>query len=360
VTKLVRATLQAVEIGQHGVRELAPPFEVQLNPSSLQLRRETKVGSNPGERAAQVTGSELTLSVELLFDTADEGTTEEPLDVRTRSAQIATFVTPGIEGDLKSAPPSARFAWGPIVVQGVVSGFSEDLDLFAADGVPLRSRVSLTITEQDPQVMKLPTSPSPSRRRAGDPADGDLPALPNRSAFALDGETPAQLAARLGLEPEAWRAVAAASSGPGGAFAPGARIDYADTAGARPPARAAAPVVARDEVGGALSGRATDRRAAALALAAAGGVAAAAAAQTAERVTTAVLAAGRAFGDDVRTPDGDDARATTYGRGVPLRGRVEAGPAAPPPRAARGGCGCGSGIGCGCGGCGGHGCGCGG
>ncbi|HJR26261.1 MAG TPA: hypothetical protein VJ804_12370, partial [Acidimicrobiales bacterium] len=79
------------------------------------------------------------------------------------------------------------------------------------------------------------------------------------------------------------------------------------------------------------------------------------AAETAARVVSAVRAGGQAFGQDVRVPDGDDPRATTFGRGVPLRGRVEVGEAAPPPLSrGSGACGCECGCGdrragCGCG-----------
>ena len=52
------------------------------------------------------------------------------------------------------------FEWGTFLFEGYIDSFGETLDFFAAEGVPLRSTVSLSITEQD----------DPFRSPAGDGA----------------------------------------------------------------------------------------------------------------------------------------------------------------------------------------------
>ena len=51
-------------------------------------------GKDAGRQKIQYQGSTSTLSFDLVFDTADEGTTEDPVDVRTRTRQLERFVLP--------------------------------------------------------------------------------------------------------------------------------------------------------------------------------------------------------------------------------------------------------------------------
>src|SRR5689334_8905513 len=113
MAELKKAELQRVEISKDGAKDLGEPFKVQFNPASLRRQRNNNTSSQPRERPTQSTGSDTTPSVELVFDTADEGTTDAPVDVRGRTAQVGAFVLPAdaSESD-KSAPPSVRFAWG--------------------------------------------------------------------------------------------------------------------------------------------------------------------------------------------------------------------------------------------------------
>jgi hypothetical protein len=49
----------------------------------------------------------------------------------------------------KGIPAIVIFEWGTFLFEGYIDSFNETLDFFAAEGVPLRSTVSLSITEQD-------------------------------------------------------------------------------------------------------------------------------------------------------------------------------------------------------------------
>lgn len=193
------------------------PIKVQFNPTSLRLQMANSIegGDASARQARQYNGtSSTTLTVDLVFDTADEGTSEQPVSVKTRSSQVAQFLLPG-EGS-QEPPPRVRFHWGDFILDGVMSAMTEDIDLFSSDGVPLRSKVNITIKEQDPRLTGLEVGPGtgngdqrnepggggagPGAQPGGGPGD--------RSREALGGESPAEFAARNGLAPEAWRAVA--------------------------------------------------------------------------------------------------------------------------------------------------------
>ncbi|MGH3774195.1 MAG: hypothetical protein ACRDRR_00430 [Pseudonocardiaceae bacterium] len=157
MSTLEKAVLE--ELDKSGkVTETIP---VQFNPASLKLQmtNSTDGAQSRGRQVQQYNGSASTsLSVELEFDTADEGTTAQPLDVRTRTAGVARFVLPGGEGS-KQAPPRVQFRWGTLIVAGVMTSLSEEFDLFSADGVPLRAKVGVEIKEQDPKFEALERGP---------------------------------------------------------------------------------------------------------------------------------------------------------------------------------------------------------
>jgi Contractile injection system tube protein len=214
---VTKAVLEALDKAGK-VTETVP---VQFNPTSLKLSmsNSTDGGKSRGRQVQQYNGSSSTsLSVELAFDTADEGTTEEPVDVRTRIEGVTKFVLPGGEGS-KQAPPRVQFHWGTLIVAGVMTSLSETLDLFSPQGVPLRATVGVEIKEQDAKFEALERGAGANQDRgaqpAGQPGGGSGPGTAGsgggpdaRTAEALDGESAADFLARNGLDPAAWRAVA--------------------------------------------------------------------------------------------------------------------------------------------------------
>ena len=217
MTALTHAVLEVLDSGGNA----SDAVEVQFNPASLSLQMANSIdgGESRGRQTQQYNGSSsTTLSLDLEFDTADEGTTEAPVDVRTRTAAVARFVLPGGEGS-RQAPPKVQFRWGTFQLAGVMTSLSEELSLFAPSGIPLRAKTSIQIKEQDPRYEALESGPG-ANRSGGAPASGEQSAgngpgtagggLSDRAAEALAGETPADFLARNGLAPEAWRAVAGA------------------------------------------------------------------------------------------------------------------------------------------------------
>jgi hypothetical protein len=237
VTALAKARLFKLS-GEKEPKVEGDPIPVQFNPSSLHLvlSSATDGPGTPARQAEQSLGAgNLTLTLDLHFDTADEGTTTEPRNVRLKTAQVAQFMTPARGSS--APPPRVRFQWGDFVVDGVMGSYSEDIDLFSAQGVPLRAKVSISIRGQNPDVAANRTGAG-----AGTGAGATLPGGVSAGAVgtlgfgaslsvgasvslgasvgvggsagvatgvAIGGESAAEFAARMGVDPEAWRGIAA-------------------------------------------------------------------------------------------------------------------------------------------------------
>jgi hypothetical protein len=216
--ELTKATLQEIS-SDDPPRTLGDPISVQFNPTSLRLQLSNQVegGQSRGRQNRQFLGSSSTqLTLDLVFDSADEGADGAPRSVREKTALVEKFVVPRIEGSNKQAPPKLRFQWGRLVIDGLVDSVNIDFDHFAADGTPLRARVGLTIKEQDskyqflqagPGANRADNAPTPGSAAAGAP--GSSGSGGDRSGLSLSGESAADFAARMGLDPASWRGLAA-------------------------------------------------------------------------------------------------------------------------------------------------------
>jgi len=218
---LEKAKLQEVSADANETT-IGSPVSVQFNPTSLKLKLTNKVegGRSRARQRRQHNGSGSTvLSMDLVFDSADDGTEGSPVSVRTKTAIVEKYVVPLTDGS--ETPPRLRFEWNDLVVSGIVESLDIDFDLFAADGTPLRAKVSLSIKEQEAKYQfleagagnrdssntNLATEGNSNSQPGGgtnDPSGGGGNNS-DRSATALEGESPAEFAARMGLDPGAWR-----------------------------------------------------------------------------------------------------------------------------------------------------------
>jgi hypothetical protein len=224
-----------------------PPLLVQFNPQKLRLSYATSNASNegPGHQNVQNAGTgSATLTLDLEFDSADEGTTEAPVSVRSKTNPFEQLILPEPGGAKeKSKPPKIQFSWGDIILVGFMEGLSVDFDLFASNGYPLRAKLSFTVKSQDakqelsevagPGSNAPPAPGAPGMGAVGGVGLGRSAALGagtgiglsagvglgaslsagvslgGQTALAIGGESAAEFAARVGLDPQAWRAVAA-------------------------------------------------------------------------------------------------------------------------------------------------------
>jgi contractile injection system tube protein len=220
---------------------------VQFNPSSMHLvlQSATDASQTPARQVEQHLGSgNITLTLDLHFDSADEGTTDRPSNVRDKTAQVAQFMLPATGSS--GPPPRVRFQWGDFVLIGVMGSYNEDIDLFSPQGVPLRAKVSISIRGQNPDFAANRTGPG-AATGAGATAPGSFGGAPgtvgfgsglsigasaglggsvgigagvggslslgvgatDRTGVAIGGESAAEFAARMGADPTAWRGIAA-------------------------------------------------------------------------------------------------------------------------------------------------------
>lgn len=132
---------------------------VQFNPLSLQYGltiNNPQAGAQP-QSTQHVARAEATLEMDLIFDTTHDGSDVRALTVPVRNLAMADAApsTAGSSGGASGsgtgtnaadpAPPKVAFVWGTFRFVGVVSGFRETLDFFAAEGVPLRSGVHVSL-----------------------------------------------------------------------------------------------------------------------------------------------------------------------------------------------------------------------
>lgn len=180
------------------------PIPVHFNPTTLTYAVENSAPQTAGhpktaQFAAQVSGK---LSMDLEFDTTDVGT-----DVRLITNQIAAFMSPpqpasgSSSGTPATAPYVLEFSWGTYTFDGILQSFTETIDFFSADGVALRAKISISLSEQD-QVYPILSSDTPASLAVSasivpTPAGGSVAA-----AAALGGDATAarQLGSDNGLE----------------------------------------------------------------------------------------------------------------------------------------------------------------
>jgi hypothetical protein len=172
------------------------PLKVHFNPEKLELTISNAMEQNRNRRRREppqlVTESTAKLSLELLFDTTDSGS-----DVRGLTFQVAQMMQPRPGprqgGEARGVPSIVLFEWGSFVFEGYIDSYKETLDFFAPEGVPLRSTLSLSLTEQGRPF------PAPQPLRGEDGRE----VVPTRPDAGVDG-----FARDLGVSRQAAQAIA--------------------------------------------------------------------------------------------------------------------------------------------------------
>jgi contractile injection system tube protein len=352
-----------------------PKVVVQFNPASLKIERRSNTargGLTANAQHRQYPSAEpATLSFDLEFDTAEGDANGQPQDVRDLTKPVRQFVEPP---DTKTGepPPRVCFIWGTFSFVGIVTQVTEDLDYFSATGMPLRAKLSLSITEQDLKFEQdakgagardanNATSPGGGPANTGPAAPPDP--NPVQSVTAQAGESVQQLLARSGADPAAWRTAMAGPAGqfesplalpPGQEVLLGAQASagggigisagfavQADTSAAASLAGAlgvnAAAAVSSTGVPAVVVAAGGSAQAAGFALAAGGGIAASLSTVLSAQVEAAAAQARASFevpaapatarpttGGPGAAGPAVDPRALSYGRSIPLQAKAQA------------------------------------
>lgn len=102
-----------------------------------------------------VSGDAETLTMDLFFDTSEEGT-----DVRDHLAPFEELLV--VDGDLH-APPVCRFAWGSFVdFTCVLQKATRQFTMFLPDGMPVRARANVTFKRYVPPAFEREKTPRKS------------------------------------------------------------------------------------------------------------------------------------------------------------------------------------------------------
>ncbi len=207
-TQLERA--QFAIIGQNGQRD-GEPISVHFNPVSLQHTITNTLSQERGNARQYVSKSTGKLTMDLIFDTTDEGS-----DVRSITDRVAQFMNPTVQVSSRrperKAPPRIEFSWGTYKFEGIVESYKETIDFFAPNGVPLRASVNLTLARQD-QVFEPSSSSSRFDTQGSlEPARVELPSSQSGAGAGGNsgGEDTTSIATRSG-DSRAGRAIAAAN-----------------------------------------------------------------------------------------------------------------------------------------------------
>lgn len=191
-------------------------FDVQFNPTELSLDKGAQLAeiAIPGLDSPVlqfVRGQNEKLTVDLFFDTTDQGTGAGATSVTKLTDPIYALVKIEPAGH---APPIVSFEWNASFpgadlpaemgnqrrngFRGVVESIRQKFTFWSSEGVPLRATLSVTLREYktlDEQLSQLNLS-SPDR---------------THSHFTREGDTLPRIATRYYARPGEWRAIADAN-----------------------------------------------------------------------------------------------------------------------------------------------------
>lgn len=177
-----------------------------FNPDELSVSRQNswKGKGMPGKGVPTLTYGGATggsLSLNLTFDTTDTG---QPVTQHTNKLlQLMEIDTtlPGYDAEAGNGrPPWVQFHWGDFhSFKSVVSSLSLSFTYFSSEGVPLRAKAQITLTQFEPDdnwPRQNPTSGTPK---------------PHRTHVVQPGETLDRIAAKHYGSSTPWRDIAAAN-----------------------------------------------------------------------------------------------------------------------------------------------------
>ncbi len=213
---------------------LNPQSVVRRRVAGLRQRRSVGgllTGGGLSDDQLIFTGGGMTeLNLDLLFDVSVSGSTIATEDVRDLTAPIWALAENVSTEDGYGRPPLARFIWGKSWnIPGVIAEIAERLEFFTPEGIPRRSwlRMRMLRVAESRAQTRTPRSSNPAA--APSPA-GTIPAGASPAASIRGQATPAggdrvyevvsessegglseplyNIAARSGLPPSSWRAIA--------------------------------------------------------------------------------------------------------------------------------------------------------
>jgi nucleoid-associated protein YgaU len=170
----------------------APPIAVLFNPGRYGIDAanqiaEIGVPGLAGPILQFVRGNSRTLTMQLLFDTYEDGT-----DVRDHTDAVYGLLD--IEATTH-APPVCEFRWGRVQFRGVLERVNGQFTLFLPDGTPVRATLDVTFRQFTDVQLSVRLSPTESADHA-------------TTHVVVRGETLAAIAAQQYGDSGRWRPIA--------------------------------------------------------------------------------------------------------------------------------------------------------
>ncbi|MDD4767594.1 MAG: LysM peptidoglycan-binding domain-containing protein [Desulfotomaculaceae bacterium] len=190
---LEKALVQPLDEKGHHQGE---PVKVLFNPAEYSIEKSNQFQSTaiPGLQApvtSFVSGNAATLSMDLFFDTYEQGT-----DVRNYSGRLTAMLD--IDRGLH-APPVCKFIWGKLEFKGVLERVSQRFTMFLDSGIPVRATLSVTFKEYKTITEQLQSPPRQSADRT-------------KHRVVKQGDSLWLLADREYGDPGLWRIIARANN----------------------------------------------------------------------------------------------------------------------------------------------------
>jgi nucleoid-associated protein YgaU len=183
---LEKATIQKIIGASETIEVLFNPNEYRL--SVANQFAEVAIPGLEAPPIQYVRGSARTLSMQLFFDTYEQGS-----DVREHTGRVARLLDTDPE---LHAPPVCLFSWGTFNFQGVLERAEQRFTLFFPSGVPARATVDVTFKEFSDHGLRM------GKHRS---ANFD------KRHTARRGDTLSSIAAKEYGDPKNWRPIAEAN-----------------------------------------------------------------------------------------------------------------------------------------------------
>lgn len=199
---LTHAVIEVDARDVDSTRGLPDRIPVQFNPTEYTLQKGAQIAeiNIPGIDSPIlqfIRGQNEKLTLELFFDTTDQGMGDDATDVRTLTAPMYQLVK--IQSN-SHALPRVTFRWGSLAFPAIVESLQQRFTLFNPQGVPLRATLSTTFREYktlEDQISQL------NLRTADHYSTYDIRAR----------DTLSRIAGIVYHDPSAWRALAAKNPG---------------------------------------------------------------------------------------------------------------------------------------------------
>jgi phage tail protein X len=198
----LRKAVIEILYGDHAGSNLSSSlFEVQFNPAEYTREKSAQIGEIgiygiDSPILQFVRGQNEKLTMELFFDTTEDGMGDDATNVETLTGEFYQLVKIQPE---THAPPRIRFTWGEgLSFKAIVESIQQKFTLFNPQGVPLRATLSVTFREYktlEEQLAELKLeSPDLTKHR-----------------IVKRGDTLSRIAAREYGDSRLWRAIAEAN-----------------------------------------------------------------------------------------------------------------------------------------------------